>query len=232
LLTTYAVTDVNWLVSLPNQELRVTGTGVYQIGGTPAKQRLRLDLSVDEQPAQHFDSGLVAPGAAFPNIAITISLHSERCFDTVFVVNASPAPAAAIHPYKLLSGSTIQSGCFPPCVCPLGAAQPLIGSFDLVDLPPTPLFAEYAVTKVDWMTESATATPLTLVRGGGFYEVGGEAAVEQQLSLDLTVGDEPLTHFDSGLVPGGGSFPLIDVTISINGMRCGDTVMVIKAAPK
>jgi len=33
--------------------------------------------------------------------------------------------------------------------------------------------------------------------------VGGEVAVQQQLSLDLTVDREPQTHYDSGLVQGG-----------------------------
>jgi hypothetical protein len=86
------------------------------------------------------------------------------------------------------------------------------------------------VVKINWV---AAAPPATIpVRGDGFYQVGGEVAVQQELSLELAVGSEPLTHFDSGLVQTKAVFPLIDVTISIHGMRCGDTVMVIKAAPK
>jgi len=225
----YKVTDVNWTFAMGNQEVQVTGSGTYEVGGS-SQQRLQLDLIVGDQPAILFDSGLVADKTAFPNIVVTISIHGERCFDQVFAVNASLVPLADIHPYQLVSGSSFQRGCFPPCTCAIGPRQPLSGGFTRVDLQPTPLFAEYAVVNVNWL---AAAPPAAIsVRGAGFYQVGGEVAVQQELSLELAVGSEPPTHFDSGLVQTKSIFPLIDVTISIHGMRCSDTVMVIKAAPK
>jgi len=51
------------------------------------------------------------------------------------------------------------------------------------------------------------------------------------LSLLLAVGDEAFTHFDSGLVPGGGNFPRIDSRLSVTGAICFDTVIEIHAAP-
>jgi hypothetical protein len=224
---TYSVTEVNWRFVLGNREVQVTGFGTYEIGGEPLQQRLQLELKVGTQPATHFDSGLVAAKAPFPNIVVTISIHGERCFDNVFAVNASPVPVAQ---YQLLSGSSFQRGCFPPCTCAIGPRQSLSGGFALVNLQPNPLFAEYAVVNVNWL---AAAPPAAIaVHGAGFYKVGGEVAVQQELSLELAVGSEPLTHFDSGLVLAKAVFPLIDVTISIHGMRCADTVIVVKAAPK
>jgi hypothetical protein len=149
----------------------------------------------------------------------------------VFVVDMSPVPSAEIHPYHLLPGSTLQTGCFPPCQCALRRPEPLSGKFALVELAQNPLFSNFAVVDVDWEVVTPAAIPPTFVQGNGFYKVGGEVAVEQELSAELAVGNQAPTHFDSGLVVGGGSFPQIDVTVSLHGMRCVDTVMVIKASP-
>jgi hypothetical protein len=127
---TYQVTEVSWIFAMGNKEVQVTGSGTYEVSDS-SQQRLRLDLTIGDQPATVFDSGWVAAKTAFPNIVVTISIHGERCFDQVFAVNASPVPLADIHPYQLVSGSSFQRGCFPPCVCALGPRQPLSGGFTL-----------------------------------------------------------------------------------------------------
>src|SRR5262249_19980613 len=140
-----------------------------------------------------------------------------------------PVPTEQIHPYVLLPESTLQRGCFPPCLCPLEVPRPMSGTFALVDLGQGPLFTEFAVANVDWLAaDGALGIP---IRGVGTFRVGGEFAVQQQLSLDLIVNDEGQAHFDSGLVPGGGDFPLISSLISIAGMRCFDTVIDLHAQP-
>jgi len=45
------------------------------------------------------------------------------------------------------------------------------------------------------------------------------------------VAGEDSAPFESALVPGGGSFPGIDIRISISGAVCFDTVINIRAAP-
>jgi hypothetical protein len=57
----------------------------------------------------------------------------------------------AIHPYRLLSESTFQRGCFGPCLCALWEEQPIRGTFALVPLQQSPLFTEVAVVNVDWV---------------------------------------------------------------------------------
>lgn len=232
LFNNYTVTGVNWTVTLGDQELRVTGSGTYKVGGEFAvQQQLGLDLKVGDDAVQHFDSGLVPGGGQFPDISVTISIHGQVCFDTVFVVDASPVPTEQIHPYVLLPESTFQRGCFPPCLCPLEVPRPISGMFALVDLGQGPLFTEFAVVNVDWLVSATGWSPGMPVRGVGTYRVGGEFAVQQRLSLDLIVNDEDQAHFDSGLVLGGGEFPLINSLISIAGMRCFDTVIDLHAQP-
>ncbi len=236
LFNTYAVTDVNWTATVGGDDVRITGSGTYRVGGEVAvQQQLALDLRVGDGPVQHFDSGLLPGGAQFPDIGLTVSLHGQVCFDTAVTVDASPVPADQIHPYALLPDSLFQRGCFPPCLCPLQLPLPISGTFALVDLRQDGLFTEFAVVNVNWagasLAEAPDSPPGPMVVGFGTYRVGGEVAVQQQLSLDLRIDTEDFTHFDSGLVVGGGGFPGIDISIAVNGGVCVDTVIDLHAFP-
>jgi hypothetical protein len=226
---TYEVSQVNWTLMMGSRQFLVTGSGMYQVAigtGNERQQRLQLALSIGGQAPLLFDSGWLPVKSNFPEIIIPIS-NLTGCVKKVFAVDASPAQETDIHPYDLVSGSTFQSGCFPPCRCALGPKQPLGGDFVLVNLPPNPLFQEFAVVNVDW---TAAPPPASIpINGAGFYKVGGEVAAQQEMSLELSVDGGPLTHFDSGLVRTGAIFPDINVTVSIHGGRCADTVITIKA---
>src|SRR5262249_54568972 len=154
-------------------------------GEVAVQQQLTLDLQIGTNKLEHFDSGLVTGPAPFPDIKVTISMNGMVCFDKVFAVSASPVPLDQIHPYHLLSGSTMQRGCFEACDCPIGPLDPLVGTFALVPLDNTPLFREFAVVNVRWAgLDVAGRIP---VRGFGTYKVGGEFAVQNQLKLLLKV---------------------------------------------
>jgi hypothetical protein len=234
LFQTYTVTDVNWIILQGKQQLLVTGSGTYETGGEVAvEQRLELDLQVGDQPVQHFDSGLVAAGAVFPDISVTISVNGMmHCFDTVFMVSASPAPSDAIHPYRLKSGSALQSACRPPCACAAVLREPLSGSFGLMDLPPTAQLKQFAVVDANWTASPAKGGMPASMHGTGLYQLSGRGmAAKQRLILEMTSGDGTSTRFDSGLVRSGATFPLITVKTSSNGKRCASTVIAISAAP-
>jgi len=231
----FEVSDINWTVSMGDPELRITGSGKYRVGGESAlQQELSLDLQVGEDPPQHFESGLVDLGVRPPSLSVTLSINNMYCFDTVITVEASPVPASDIHPYQLLRDSSFQRGCFGLCDCLLLEPQPVVGTFALVDLQENPLFTEFAVVNVRWKTASTldSTTRAIPIRGFGMYRVGGEFALVEDLSLDLQVDDEPLTHYDSGLVPVGAAFPRIDTNISIDNLVCYDTLIHVDAAPR
>lgn len=132
-------------------------------------------------------------------------------------------------PYYLTTESTFQRGCFDPCDCLLEPQRRILGAFLLRPAGLDPLFTYYDVTDVDWVVGPAS-DPLR-VTGSGSFRIGGEVAIQQQLSLDLQVGSDPPEHFDSGLVVGGGAFPEIHLSISIHGMVCYDTVIQVHARP-
>jgi hypothetical protein len=231
----FVVTEVNWKVTLPDGEVRVTGSGTYRVGGEFAIQhQLSLDLKVGDDPVQHFDSGLVAGGGDFPRINITISIHGQYCFDTVFSLDAAPIPPNEIQVYRLLPESTFQQGCTGPCACAPGPLRRIRGTFSLVELERDPLFAHYAVAKADWRVDgdNGTGSSGLSVIGSGLYRVGGEVAIEQQMSLELKVGSQAPASFDSGLIPGGGAFPRIDIPVTSTEGNCVVTTIDLHAAPK
>src|SRR5215470_17187349 len=131
--------------------------------------------------------------------------------------------------YRLSAGSGFQQGCFPPCLCPLQQGVSVRGTFRLASTGSDGLFDSYSVDEVNWIVSMGDRE--LLVTGSGTYTIGGEFAVQQQLVLDLKVGDDPVQHFDSGLAPGSAQFPDINVTISIHGQVCFDTVFLVDASP-
>ena len=77
-------------------------------------------------------------------------------------------------------------------------AMPVKGTFVLTPTGFDGLFDTYSVTDVNWLV--AIGGNETIVTGSGTYKIGGEFALQQQLSLDLQVGTNKVQHFDSSLV--------------------------------
>ena len=87
--------DLFWLVRVGGEDVPITGSGSYWIGGESAREhRLKLALRIGEEERQRFDSGFVPvepPG--FPRIDVRISIHGAMFFDTVIDVRAVPFPS-------------------------------------------------------------------------------------------------------------------------------------------
>ena len=127
--------------------------------------------------------------------------------------------------YALTADSGLAQGCFPPLLCPVALAEDLGGTFRLRLLSAGDLFDLYEVRDVFWLVRLyGEDLPIT---GSGSYLDG---LVEDQLVLNLRVGDEPTQVFDSGRVPSGptGSSE-IAITVSIHGQSHFDTVIDVRA---
>jgi hypothetical protein len=129
--------------------------------------------------------------------------------------------------YTLRKDSVYETGCFPPCACPVLAQGPVEGRFRLRFEGSNGLFDNYSVDQLRWIVHGSSQD--LIVVGSGTYRIGGEFARQHQLSLDLKVVSDPIQHFDSGLVIPTSSFPDIDVRISIHGETCHDTVFDLHA---
>jgi hypothetical protein len=152
----------------------------------------------------------------------------------VSLMSASIAHAQSVLPdslfYALQSPpSQFEWGCFGPCECPTMIQAPLIGSFILRRSSIGPLYTNYDVLDVRWKTVSAVQS--VSITGSGTYRRGGEVAVSEQLTLDLSFDGGPPQHFDSGLKAPSAPFPVIDTRISLHGEYCHDSVLVVDAPP-
>ena len=130
-------------------------------------------------------------------------------------------------PYALSPASQFLTGCFGPCDCAVFGV-PLRGGFQLELTADNGLFRTYALRNVDWTFGSPGAEKRIL--GAGVYRVGGEVAVQHQLTLDVNVAGRA-QHFDSGLVGGTNEFPQIDISAAARGFACTDTVLSVSARP-
>lgn len=100
--------------------------------------------------------------------------------------------------YALTADSQLARGCFEPLACPVAVSEDLGGTFRLRLQLAGDLFDLYEVREVFWLARiHGEDVPIT---GSGFYLDG---VAEDQLQLNLRIGDEDVQAFDSGRVPGG-----------------------------
>jgi hypothetical protein len=158
------------------------------------------------------------------------------CGTAVAASPAAPAEGTATAPtpvmvYELAKGSDYYQGCVGPCLCPVQQVGEITGTFDLAPLTPTPLFTRYSVTDIHWTVVDAQGRIVHRITGNGIYEIGGEVALMQQMTLFLSIdGKKPVT-FDSGLVPEQVQFPDISITVA-QGTTCYQVWMTLNANPK
>ncbi len=150
-----------------------------------------------------------------------------------FVLPVAPA-RSQVFPgdkvvYTLAGKSAFEWGCFSPCACPIFFRGGVQGTFVLTQTGSDPLFDHYAVTEVQWRVPDAT-TPTTIT-GSGTYRRGGEFALQEQLALDLSFDGGAPQRFDSGLVPPRAPWPRLEVSISVHGAYCFDSVITVVAEP-
>src|SRR5205809_7154373 len=117
--------------------------------------------------------------------------------------------------YRLNPASNYEQGCFGPCMCPILVGTDVRGTFVLTSTGFDGLFNTYAVTDVNWSVASGDEE--LRVTGSGTYKVGGGLAVQQELALDLRIGDSVGQRFDGGLVGRGGEFPGSSATRAVRG---------------
>ena len=182
-----------------------------------------------EWVSQHA-GGQVFPGGAGSRSKFLSLLRNPALAALLFLgVVTSSGQAQTGTVYWLNRDSTFEKGCFAPCLCPVLVGAAVKGTFVLTPTGFDGLFNTYAVEDVRWLVSIGGTN--TLVTGQGTYKLGGEVALQQELSLYLQVGGATVEHFDSGLVPVLTQFPDIKATISTNGQVCFDTVFGVSASP-
>src|SRR6266705_6103518 len=88
--------------------------------------------------------------------------------------------------YQLLEGSTLLDDCLI-CARPT-ILQPMRGSFRLVLIEDIPPLARYELREISFQAGSSTNAHYTVL-GGGTYQISGEVAVLQDMTLQVGLTD-------------------------------------------
>lgn len=239
----YSVLDVNWFVDIAGTMTRITGSGTYKVtlGPVPPAHQMQLDLTVGENKAQHFDSGLVPANAVgTTSIQIRVTINGGQCQDTIIDIGAGPVPATQMFTYNLVQPSHYGAGCFPPC-CVGQVQQAVTGGFLLIPLPHYANVSprgsqDFAIINANWAVAGPTPAAQTFQGYGVYRRKLGPAVTPtntstHRLVMDLRTGSAAAaTEFDSGWKPVGPSptpstnaaLPNIDATISAQDFACQD----------
>lgn len=150
--------------------------------------------------------------------------------DAAIHAQLTPTVAAPII-YRLAPNATLQRGCFTPCLCPVLFQGQVRGTMVLSPtVSGSNTVFDYTVSEVNWLAQAGNQE-WRITGSGILHRVGAPAIGAQRLELDLQIGSERPQHYDSGWVASSASFPAIDLTISVNGGVCFDTVIRVSAAP-
>ncbi len=159
----------------------------------------------------------------FAEIALVVVLLSPAV-----VWAASARPDSLVYVLSSPS-SAFEWGCFGRCMCPVLIDSPLSGAFTMTPAGSDPFFAKFDVSSVNWKTPGVQGA--IGITGSGAYRIGGEFALLEQLTLDLSFDGGPVQHFDSGLVPPVEPFPAIVTRVSLHAEFCLDSVLAMDARP-
>src|SRR6185295_11939290 len=159
-------------------------------------------------------------------LTLRTRINAAAIVASVFSCYFASAQSARVIYERLTSETTYEQGCHDPCACPIFTFQPVIGTFRLIPAGVDPLFQRYTVAGVDW------TLPGRRITGSGSYRIGGEVALMQQLTLDLSTNGGPVTRFDSGLVGVSVQFPRLNVSINDRvGDACFYADIMVNAVP-
>lgn len=231
---TFSVENVNWTVVAPDGgRTPVTGEGSYTIDSSQIFPftRLVLTLSIGGGPADEFDSGDV-PSLAPLDLSLSIADNDFFCDNRIFILRGTAVPPEEVLTHELV-GTTLQEGCFPPCLCPISDPQRVFGELDLVLLGTDGTLTEYAVSAVRWRTGPTTyADTRSRVRGYGTYTVlTGAGSPVEDLVLCLTFAGTEADPFRSGPTADAGG-PGIDLVLTQHDLVCLDRILDLHAVPR
>jgi hypothetical protein len=152
------------------------------------------------------------------------------------LVHPVPGRAQVLDPiqYQLSPQSKLEYGCFGPCECPVIFTDPIKGDFTFYRTSVDPIWTHYALLNIRWTytaPDGNGGVRTAHVTGSGTYEIGGEFALTQRLTLDLVTNDTLSQHFDSGYVPPPLAFPLISADAHLDVNSCRDSIFHIVAGP-
>jgi hypothetical protein len=153
----------------------------------------------------------IAPAAALPLVLASVTCGQITGSHVNYLQTLNES-SVYLHEY-----------CLPPCACPSSnASGPLTGSFTLVYDHSDQWTSFYTVHNVDLHASTNRESDVHFT-GAGTYEIGGDFALTQRLTLALNAGNFPdqTLAFDSGtLVVHNYIFPALELSAATEQLGC------------
>lgn len=133
------------------------------------------------------------------------------------------------RPYLVRAHSSYRDACLPPCRCNLDWRDELRGGFELTRVQGDGRIRTFEASDARLVAPALERT----YTGAGIYQISGPSPTDVRLRLDLQYGDFA-AGFDSGVQAATspvGTWPVIDLAMSFNGLECHDTIFGLVASP-
>ncbi|MBI3852660.1 MAG: hypothetical protein HY298_20575 [Verrucomicrobia bacterium] len=145
--------------------------------------------------------------------------------------HAATPTNSAVWAYTLVEGSYLVDDC-PVCGRPT-ILLPMRGTFSLALVDQNPLFSTYEVRDISF--KAGNSGWQYTVTGCGFYKIGGEVAVQQEMTLQVQIDNDytnKLCYFTNGFQAIDRPWPMMNVTLTqTNGTFTQVFEMNLVAAP-
>jgi hypothetical protein len=152
-------------------------------------------------------------------------------FSVMLMVFFMCGTVSAASFYELAPDTIFQEGCVAPCMCPVMLSEEVKGTFLLTrQKSDNQWYSLYRLSRLHWTVTAPDGGILHTINGRGIYQVGGDFALTQQLTLEVRIDGGELQYLDSGMIPGGEEFPVIAISVD-RGTECYDIWLNIRAVP-
>lgn len=188
----FALADIRWFRTNSPPRPPITGTGRYSVSSRFGdNKQLTLDLQIDGA-AVVLDSGPQPNDSGWPVIDMIGKGSVQNAGGTTkYSLHVIAAPELAVWHYRLLESSSFTDDC--PVCDRVSIAEPMRGSFDLVLIDDNSFMPRYIVRDVDFSVSYAGRS--RHLSGAGTFQIGGEVALRQDMTLQLLVQSPETNQF-------------------------------------
>lgn len=180
----FQLESFRWLGLASRGGKGLEGTGSYSVTarfGNTKELNLRARIG---GLAVELTSGAVANDANWPLLDIVArGTVRNGAATTTYTLRLVAAPELRVWHYRLFEGAYFMNDC--PICDRVPIQEPMRGGFDLVLMEENPLFSRYLLRDIN-LTSSLSGFARKIT-GHGSFQIGGEVALRQQMTLELTV---------------------------------------------
>jgi hypothetical protein len=204
-----AISDLDLRSTDDPSSYMVRGSGSYE-AQEEKTQEMHLEVEVNKIAGIILEGAALEIPAPWPFIDLVVTEpRPYRDPNHIFTIRVRAAPAAKMVSCELGKESEFVDDCIP-CMRPT-IPIPISGTFSLGVVEEGILHTLYRVDAISFTDRAGDAG--LKIEGSGWYRVGGEVAVVENMTLELTVTENDAQYRGAILASGSDVGPAQDVTL-------------------